>query len=159
MHAFALLLSAAAAMPADPAQASVPPQPSSDRQPSDLQALQWLAGHWRDGAGTEEVWLQPAGGVMPGLNRSIGPSGARVEQLRIEARAGKLVYVATPDGQPTTEFTASAVSAGEARFDNPAHDFPTWIRYRLAGPDRLTACVGDASRERCWHWQRAADLP
>lgn len=56
----------------------------AEAQPT-LDDAAWLAGHWRttDGAQgfSEELWLPPAGGVMTGLFRYVGPDGFRVAEL------------------------------------------------------------------------------
>jgi hypothetical protein len=42
-----------------------------------------------------------------------------------------LEYVAKPSGQAEAVFTAVRITDREAIFENPAHDFPTRITYRL----------------------------
>ncbi len=103
-----------------------------------LESLGWLAGCWanvRGDAGSAEHWMPLAGGTMLGVARTI-KDGKTVdfEFLRLhEDESGTAVYTATPAGQKETRFVAVHVDATGARFENPAHDFPTRIIYSRAG--------------------------
>ncbi len=102
---------------------------------SDLSGLRFLEGNWKGESGKalfEERWTDAAGGTMLGVSRTI-VSGNMVafEYLRIEAREDGVFYVAQPNGNPKTEFRLTHASEGEAVFENPAHDHPKIIRYRL----------------------------
>jgi hypothetical protein len=107
--------------------------------------LGWLSGCWEQGGGariTEEQWMVPRGATMLGMSRTVAGGVTRsTEQLRIEARDGKAVYVASPSGQATTAFTAASVSDTLVVFENPTHDFPTKISYRRIGKDSLLAQI------------------
>lgn len=103
-----------------------------------LADLSWLAGTWRsaegESASTEEVWLEPEGGLMLGLHRQIGDSGsAWFEYLRIVEEEAGIVYVASPGGKGETRFALAELSPGLAAFENPEHDFPQRIEYALEG--------------------------
>lgn len=111
-----------------------------------LDALVWLAGCWtREGAeaGSVEAWLPPAGGSMLGMARSIR-QGRMVEheflRLHVDAQ-GRVVYTASPSRQATTDFVATEVGEGTARFENLAHDFPQRIVYARDGDERLTVRI------------------
>jgi len=111
---------------------------------NDLEGLRFMEGDWRGESGKariEEHWIEAAGGIMLGVSRTI-VSGKTVafEFLRIEAREDGVFYVAQPNGRPGTDFKLTKVSAGEAVFENPQHDHPKLIRYRL-GDDTLVAEV------------------
>jgi len=111
---------------------------------NDLEGLRFMEGDWRGESGKariEEHWIEAAGGIMLGVSRTI-VSGKTVafEFLRIEAREDGVFYVAQPNGRPGTDFKLTQVSAGEAVFENPQHDHPKLIRYRL-GDDTLVAEV------------------
>ena len=115
-----------------------------------LSDLSWLAGDWQSAGGrsqTEEHWTQAAGGSMMGLSRTIaGGRTYEFEYLRIEERAEGIYYVAHPKARcPGTDFKLTRLTATEAVFENPAHDFPKRIIYRKAGDGSLVATVdGDA---------------
>ncbi len=70
---------------------------------------------------------------MLGMSRTI-VSGKTTEYEFVVVRTGSqgLEYVAMPSGQPGGVFKATRVSASEAIFENPAHDFPSRIAYRRA---------------------------
>ena len=79
-----------------------------------------------------EFWLPPAGGTMMGISRTIAKEKTvEYEFLVLRGGANGLEYVAKPSGQAETIFTATRVARHEAVFENPAHDFPTRITYRL----------------------------
>jgi hypothetical protein len=111
-----------------------------------LAALAWLAGCWASvngEAGSGEQWMPPAGGTMFGVGRTV-KRGATVEHefLQIQLnREGTLVYIASPSGQRPTTFTATSVSESSVTFENPQHDFPQRVIYRLIDGDRLAARI------------------
>ena len=113
----------------------------------------WIAGSWQGTLGKatlEEHWIAPAGGAMLGLNRVVsGPRMVMFEFLRIEQRNDSLVYIAQPNGRPPTEFKLTRASSTEAVFENPAHDHPKIILYRLEADGTLFARVeGDEKGKR-----------
>jgi hypothetical protein len=108
----------------------------------DVTALAWMAGCWaaeKGDAGSVEHWLPPAGGTMLGVSRTV-KNGQTVEfefmQLRVNS-AGKLVFIANPSGQKQTTFVASSVGQDSVTFENPQHDFPQKVIYRLEPGGRL----------------------
>jgi hypothetical protein len=128
-----------------------PAGPPAPIQPvkTTLAALAWLAGNWEGKSGSaslEERWTPASGGAMLAVSRTVSNNRmVAFEFLRIIERDGTLVYVAQPNGRaPATEFTLTKIGATEAVFENPTHDFPKMITYRLAG-DTLTATIADAA--------------
>jgi len=115
-------------------------------QTTELAALSWLGGCWAaEGGepGTVEQWLPPAGGTMLGLSRTV-KKGRTVghEFLQIRANAeGRLVYIALPSGQKETIFTLASAAEGAVTFENPQHDFPQRVSYRLLPGPRLAARI------------------
>jgi hypothetical protein len=126
-----------------------------------LEDVAWLAGHWREqaeGAVTEELWMPPRGGVMLGLNRGLqGERKASFEYLRLETDAQGVVYQASPGGAAPTPFRLTAADASHAVFENPAHDFPKRIEYRLAG-DVLTASIAGDQPGPSWTFRRVGQV-
>jgi 3-oxoadipate enol-lactonase len=115
------------------------PRPGIDR-------LAWLAGCWEgelaSGTTYEEAWLAPRAGTMVGVARATRDGRAlSFEYMRIFDDAGTPVFEAQPSGRPPTSFRARAVGVGRVTFENPAHDFPQRILYRLEPPDRLLARI------------------
>lgn len=113
---------------------------------ADIASLGWLAGCWqaeKGEPGSGEHWMPPAGGTMLGVSRTV-KNGKMIEfefmQLRLNAE-GKLVFIALPSGQKETTFVASAVGKDSVTFENPQHDFPQRVIYRLEDDGRLVAHI------------------
>lgn len=131
-----------------------------------LASLVWMAGRWvgeSDGVRMEEYWTDPIGSVMVGLHRDV-PPGGRVffEYLRIVSREDGVFYIAQPKGGPPTEFKLVNQEPQRAVFENPTHDDPQRIVYRLDADGRLRAEVhgkldGTGGRS-AWSWERS-DCP
>ncbi|WP_133703374.1 DUF6265 family protein [Roseateles toxinivorans] len=118
----------------------------AEAQQTELASLSWLSGCWASEGGepgSVEHWLPPAGGTMLGLSRTVkkGKTVAH-EFMQIRASAeGRLVYIALPSGQKETTFTLDSAAEGEVTFENPQHDFPQRVIYRLLPDDRLAARI------------------
>jgi hypothetical protein len=119
--------------------------------------LGFMTGHWEGTQGAlrfEERWMDARGGLMLGLARTTKGEGeaARAlgfEYLRIEFRRdGGAVYVAQPNGRPKTEFALTDKGANWALFENPAHDHPKKIRYRLEADGSLVAELEGAEKSQ-----------
>jgi hypothetical protein len=112
----------------------------------------WIAGNWIGAADTlsfEERWTPPAAGAMLAVARTIkGERLVAFEYLRIVERNGSLVYIAQPNGRPPTEFTLTALDGSSVTFENPAHDYPTTIRYTKRADGTLEARISAAKGER-----------
>ena len=90
----------------------------------------------------EEQWMRPRGRSMLGMGRTVrGDSTSEYEQLRIAEDAGQLVYHASPSGQQPAQFRSFAISDSAVSFQNPQHDFPQRILYRLVTGDSLVARI------------------
>jgi uncharacterized protein DUF6265 len=119
--------------------------PSQASKPA-LNDLSWLAGCWEGkvrGREVNEQWMKPAGGVMLGMARTVA-QGKAVEfeftQIR-EENDGTIYYVAKPSGQAEARFKLIQLQNKEAIFENPQHDFPQRIIYRLQPDGSLFARV------------------
>jgi hypothetical protein len=127
---------------------------------ADIHALGWLAGCWaQDGqdAGSAEQWMAPAGKSMLGINRTVrnGTTVAFEFMRIIEDDQGEIVFIASPSGQETARFVLTSISKSELVFENPDHDFPQRIIYRLADKDTLVGRIeGNVSGV-----DRAVDFP
>lgn len=119
--------------------------------------LRWLAGCWTsDAAGSGEVWLAPAGGMMLGVGRQVREGRVvSYEWLRIVETADEsLDYVAIPSGQAETRFRLSALGERQVTFANPDHDFPQSIQYRRQADALVARTEGKRNGE-----VRAIDFP
>jgi hypothetical protein len=124
---------------------------SADRDrasyPGPLHDLDWLAGCWRGGEGNvliEETWTEPAVDRMLATGRTLDVATGRTiafEFLRIEARGDRLVYIALPRGRGETAFPATVMEKQRLRFENPEHDDPKVIEYRLDADGTLVTRV------------------
>ncbi len=109
--------------------------------------LSWISGDWQTEPGgkaqIDEHWTQPSGGSMLGMSRTVvGDQTVEYEYLRIEQRGEAIYYVAHPKARcPGTDFKLTRLSAQEALFENPAHDFPKRIIYRKNADGSLTASI------------------
>jgi hypothetical protein len=106
----------------------------------------WLSGCWTLTTASRSVtehWLPPNGETMIGVSRTVG-GGRTIEYEFLLLRSGPtgLEYVAKPSRQPEAVFTATRVTATEAVFENPAHDFPTRITYRQTDGGLLATIDG-----------------
>jgi hypothetical protein len=133
------------------------------------QSLAWFNGCWEAKNATRRIierW-EAAGAELKGQSRAITiPANVprEPEILKIFVAGDSIVYGAEPPGQRYAEFRATKVSATEVVFENPKHDFPKKISYRLTTKDSLHARVeGDSgSRPLNYPYERIAcpaDLP
>jgi hypothetical protein len=112
---------------------------------SPIDRLAWMAGCWERRNGTrvvEEQWMRPRGGTMLGMSRTVrNDSLVEFEQLRIRTDGNVLVYIAKPSGQAESSFRSTVVDANAVTFEDPTHDFPQRIIYRLPKADSLHARI------------------
>jgi Domain of unknown function (DUF6265) len=131
-----------------------------------LESLGWMAGYWRreaDGSRQEEVWLEPLGGCMIGLDRDVSSSGrVAFEHLRIQREDdGSIVLHVSLGGRPSIAFALTASADHEVTFERGGDSFPARIRYWLAadagakGAAVLHCKLDGGGREMEWSWPRA----
>ena len=128
--------------------------------PISIDRLAWLSGCWaidNSERGSGEQWSKPAGGTMFGTSRLVSDEKTvAYEFLRIvETDDGSLVFIASPSGQPTHAFALSSIDEHEVVFEDPEHDFPQRIIYRLTETDRLLGRIEGESDGR----SGAVDFP
>ena len=116
-----------------------------------IQRAAWLQGCWEMTTPTrsvEEAWTAPKAGAMIGVSRTF-QNGKMTEYEFIVLREDgeRLAYVAHPSGQQPATFLSTSISGSELIFDNPAHDFPQQIGYRLDG-DALNAWIRGTQKGR-----------
>jgi hypothetical protein len=113
--------------------------------PGTIDQMAWLKGCWvqaKPNGVVEELWMAPGGEVMLGLGRTLRDGKLReYEFVRIVEADGSLTYVAEPSGQEKAAFPLKSLTADEAVFENPAHDFPQRVIYRRLGPDAVTGRI------------------
>ena len=113
--------------------------------------LDWLAGCWSSvggEAGSGEQWMPPAGGTLLGVSRTV-KNGRTVAhefmQIR-EVEPGKIAFIAHPSGQSEASFPLARAGEREVVFENPAHDFPQRVLYKLDGEGVLRASIEGLSK-------------
>jgi hypothetical protein len=121
--------------------------------------LAWLAGCWEaspSGHELSEQWMKPAGQTMLGMGRTVA-NGRTVEYefLQIVQRENGIYYVAKPSGQPEGSFKLIKLANQEVVFENPEHDFPQRIIYRLQPDGSLFARIEGTTNGKL----RAFDYP
>jgi hypothetical protein len=118
-----------------------------------VEGLAWLTGCWanvggEDGSG--EQWTRPAGKTLFGINRTVRNSATvayEFMQIR-ETGAGRIEFIAMPSGQAGATFLMMRLTDHEVVFENPEHDFPQRIIYRLEADGNLKARIeGDVEGE------------
>jgi hypothetical protein len=68
---------------------------------------------------------------------------AEYELIVLREQGAQLAYVAHPSGQKPATFLSTTVTESELVFENPTHDFPQQIGYRLRGESLLAWISGD----------------
>ena len=129
---------------------AAPGVPAAQAPGGELEKIAWLAGCWTSDTGgrqVDEQWMKPLGGTIMGMSRTV-VDGKTIESevLLIRATGSDVSYVARPSGQPEASFKLVTATAGEARFENPEHDFPQRIIYRLNPDGSLHARI-EGTRE------------
>jgi hypothetical protein len=146
---------------------SAPAAPSGQTRESASHALpRWVEGCWagvKGDARFRERWTFADARTLLGVGYTVTKDRmTSFEYFRIVLENGSAVYVAQPGGVPPTEFTASSLTASEAVFENPAHDFPKRVSYRRVDATHLLAWIdgGPSSTERTeYAMQREACEP
>lgn len=127
-----------------------------------VERMQWLANCWSAvGAepGSGEVWTTVAGGGMFGIARTIqGDRTPSFEFMQVRETGDSLVFIAQPGGGAPVRFPAVEIGETHAVFENPDHDFPRRVIYRLNAPGELSARIegaaDDAARAVDFRFQR-----
>jgi len=145
LAAVAAILAAAAVLWLRRTPDSAPPGPGESPASRLVSRLSWLSGCWAyegEGFSRQEQWMQPRGGTMIGMSRTV--SGGRTveyEYLRIEPRGGRLAYVALPSGQAEATFLQAELTDTTVVFEDAAHDFPQRIVYERQPGGAIAAWI------------------
>ena len=120
-------------------------------EPSSIDELKWLAGCWASvggETGSGEQWTMPAGNTLFGVSRSVKDGNTvAYEFMQIRSNdAGEIEFIAKPSGQTGATFLLKNLTENEVIFENPQHDFPQRIIYRLENLGSLIARIeGDVN--------------
>lgn len=113
---------------------------------SSVNGLSWMAGCWEmsdNGRITTERWAKPTENLMIGTSQTVkGSKSVAFEFLRVVNNGHGLYYIAKPSSaKDETPFMVSKLGDKEVIFENPKHDFPQRIIYRLGENDLLNARI------------------
>ena len=126
--------------------------------PASIAHLSWMSGCWRqdvNGRVVDEMWMPPAGGVMLGTGRTVAKGRViEFEFMQIREETGRLLFTAKPSGQPEASFPSIKATASEVLFENPTHDFPQRVMYRLDGDTLIGRIEGTQNGKA-----RSVDFP
>lgn len=138
------------------AAAAAPSGARTQQAERPLAALAFMAGCWRGDAGVdrsiEEQWTAADSDVMLATTRYLDDNTRRTrgwEFSRIVADSAGITLFPAPLGTVQGRFRMAPSPAGEARFEDPAHDFPKRIIYRRLDERTLQVHLdgGEGSRE------------
>jgi hypothetical protein len=111
-----------------------------------IDGINWLAGCWesnQNGRISRERWTKPLGKMMLSTSQMV-KNGKTVsfEFLRIVEDDSGLYYISKPsENKEETSFKLIKFSSTEVVFENPEHDFPQRIIYRLESDKSLFARI------------------
>lgn len=119
-----------------------------------LDALEWLLGDWEqagDSTITRESWTRVSADTFEGIGETLAAdSGERraYESLRLVAMQSEVFYLAKTGGNARpVAFALSECARNQAVFENPEHDFPRRLEYRLSDQGYLEVAVSDGGRQ------------
>jgi hypothetical protein len=94
---------------------------------------------------------------MLGISRTVADGKTvEFEFTRIHQEpSGEIFFTAKPSGQPEATFKMIKGSANEVIFENPQHDFPQRVIYRLQSDGSLLGRIEGASKGK----ERSVDFP
>jgi hypothetical protein len=113
-----------------------------------------MLGSWSrttsEGSTATESWVDVGHGVFRGAGPATVPGSETsrlVETLLLVEMSGEIFYLAKVDeNERPVSFRLVAVSAGRAVFQNPDHDVPQRLDYRLDEEGRLNVDVRGGER-------------
>jgi len=120
-------------------------------QGATIDELAWLKGCWASQDKERQVteqWLKPAGENMLGVSRTIARGKTvEFEFMQIwEEENGDIYFIAQPSGQKQTRFKVIKIGSREVIFENPTHDFPQRVIYRLVEDGSLLGRIEGVSQ-------------
>jgi hypothetical protein len=123
-----------------------------------MQPFQWLLGNWeslRKAGMMEEGWRSVNDSSLAGRSTLIKPDGTAqvLEEIELVYRNKQYFYIVSDlnqNGGSKISFKISQFSESGFLAENPQHDFPRRIRYRLIGKDSILATIdgGEASPDQ-----------
>ena len=119
---------------------------SVDQQPQQIAKAEWFLGNWENKTpqgDLSENWVKVNDSVFNGESYFIKKKDTLFgETVVLSEKDGVLLYTVTTKGQNDelpVAFKMTNATANQIVFENPAHDFPKKITYRLVDKDSLVA--------------------
>lgn len=126
---------------------------STAQEATGVDDFTWLVGTWENtrmkpGERGVETWKLHPEGYLSGTGVTIrGTDTTFTERLRIMQYGGNWYYEATVSHNPAPVlFEITEVSTTGFVSENPDHDFPKKIAYRLEG-EMITATISDGQKQ------------
>ena len=106
---------------------------------ADLSYLAFMSGCWTGARGEErfeEMWMKPEAGSVLGVARTVkGGKTTFTEYIQIRQAAGGdiTMFIQLKLAEKATPFKLTHADGKTAVFENPEHDFPKKIVYKIDG--------------------------
>jgi len=122
---------------------------------ADLKTLGWLQGRWElqtDGGLLTETWRQDNDSTMQGASyftKNDNKDTLHLETIELIERDGVVSYNPTVEGQNNglpVAFRMTSNTGKSVVFENPSHDYPQKITYRLVTNDSMVAAISGKQR-------------
>jgi hypothetical protein len=128
---------------------------------NDFKKLKWIVGSWKaidskPGITTREQWTSSTAGKLTGSSFSLkGTDTLEIEHLTIIIDGDNIFYVADlPGNSASVKFKMTAINEHGFVCENPDHDFPKMIAYKLEG-GRLRATISGNGKSIGYLFERA----
>ncbi len=128
----------------------VPGQSTSpiDKPKFSIEDISFLEGCWEQNDPTSklsatEQWMMPLADSMLGMSRTVRDYKlVGFEYMRIVNADEGIVFISKPSqNTEETSFRLMRSEKNQVVFENPNHDFPQRIIYKLSAPDKLDARI------------------
>lgn len=120
----------------------------------------WLIGTWKlEGKNVYETWKGSANNSLHGFSYRVnGADTVRLEQLRFAKEGDRFLYIPdVPGNRGPVQFKVTDYDQNSFVAENPQHDFPKRIRYRLIRGDtldRIEASIEGDGKVIPFHYRR-----
>lgn len=110
-----------------------------------IEKANWFIGSWENNSKEghfTETWKKQSDSTFTGKSLIIKSRDTLFEEnMVLEQRNDSLFYNVSIKGNDETYFYLTKSSANELVFENPKHDFPTKIAYKLSSKDSIIATI------------------
>jgi hypothetical protein len=128
------------------------------------QGLQKLKGIWYDqGMKIYETWEDNGNFNLKGADYDLDVAGNRLvsERLRLAyATDGTITYTATlikENAGKATSFVLTEATSDSFTFENPTHDFPKKIVYKVISDQAMDATISAGEKYLTFHFKRTEE--